>query len=275
MRLTTDAWFSLNETPSTNTLLLEGNYPAGTMVTAAHQSGGRGRSGRAWADPSGGSFLFSLLTEYSPIPANPGFLPLLAGLCVLEAAESALLAMHPTLANETRLSIKWPNDVLLTRREGTGKLAGVLLESRVSGDCMRVVTGVGLNWSAVPTTVENALFPPVALFHQAEPVPEAGPEGRPGRGTGDHVSSPEGFLPWLVHALNAREYGAGGPAHATALDAEVRDALWRRFYLAGRHVRTVAGEGLVAGLDRDGALLIEGEGRSFRWDRTDEDLEIL
>lgn len=262
MRITTEHWLSLNETESTNTLLLDGDYPSGSMVTARHQSGGRGRRGRSWGDVTGGSFLFSLLLEFDSLPANPGMLPLLAGLCVLEAAESALASLHPGLAAQSRFSLKWPNDVLITRNDVTGKLAGVLLESRLTGQRMRLVTGVGLNWSSSPAS-DGAVFSPVSLFGDRE-------GGHPGTD-----GSPELFLPWLVDAFNARYYGSGGPPGGLSGGSSLYEDLWKRFYLAGARIRTGVGEGRVAGIDRDGALLIDGRDHRFRFDRTDEEVQIL
>ena len=68
----------------------------------------------------------------SPVPLAPiTLLPLRVGTLVIDAL------------NDSRLSLKWPNDVLLNG----GKVAGVLVES--DGDAIFV--GIGVNVASVPT----------------------------------------------------------------------------------------------------------------------------
>ncbi len=95
--------------------------PAGTLVTAAEQTAGRGRQGRAWSAPRGRALLCSLILR------DPGDLAsLAAGVAVAELA-------GPEAA------IKWPNDVLLAGR----KVAGILIEGRPQEDW--AVLGIGIN----------------------------------------------------------------------------------------------------------------------------------
>ena len=162
--LSTDRWITLSETASTNSLLLDGNYPSGTMVTARRQPAGRGRQGRPWSNTKDQSFLFSLLLEFDEFPVAATSMPLIAGLAVLEAAEACLRDLYPAASAHTSFFLKWPNDILLGREGAIGKLAGILLESRMEKGRFRVVTGVGLNWSAVPRNTDPALFTPAALF---------------------------------------------------------------------------------------------------------------
>ena len=55
------------------------------MVTARHQTGGRGRRGRAWRDAPGESLLMSVLLR-PPVPAGHGSqLSLVAALAVADA----------------------------------------------------------------------------------------------------------------------------------------------------------------------------------------------
>jgi BirA family biotin operon repressor/biotin-[acetyl-CoA-carboxylase] ligase len=128
------------ETGSTNADLLAAaatGAPAGTVLVAELQSGGRGRLGRSWVSPAGAGLTFSVLLR--PVPPVPtwGWLPLLTGLAVAR-----------TLGSAARL--KWPNDVLLGP-DGR-KVAGILVQSGgVQSGGVRsggaVVVGVGLNVS--------------------------------------------------------------------------------------------------------------------------------
>ena len=95
--------------------------PHGTLVTAAEQSAGRGRQGRAWTAPPGAALLMSVVLR----PPAEG-LPLAAAVAVCEAVAPECL-------------IKWPNDVLVDGR----KLAGILVEGRPQDGW--AVLGIGLN----------------------------------------------------------------------------------------------------------------------------------
>jgi len=108
--------------------------PHGTLVTADHQSAGRGRSDRVWEAPPGSSALMSLVVR----PAD-ALLPLRAavGLCDM-------------LAGLPGVAIKWPNDVLI----GGGKLAGILVEGRPQDGW--AVLGMGVNVVAVPAGFEES-----------------------------------------------------------------------------------------------------------------------
>jgi BirA family transcriptional regulator, biotin operon repressor / biotin---[acetyl-CoA-carboxylase] ligase len=111
--------------------------PHGTLVTADTQSAGRGRQGRAWSSRPGSSLLMSLvIRDPSPI------LSLAAGVAVAETVEAA---SH----GGERVTIKWPNDVLVDGR----KIAGILVEGRPQEQW--AVLGIGLN-----VAVRADEFPP-------------------------------------------------------------------------------------------------------------------
>jgi BirA family biotin operon repressor/biotin-[acetyl-CoA-carboxylase] ligase len=119
---------------STNrALLADGSAIDGDWLVALVLSVGRGRHGRQWQSPAGnfhGSTLVTLGTLDPPAPS----LSLVSGLALIEAAQ--------TLAPNSDLILKWPNDLLL----GGAKLGGILLER--SGE--RVVAGFGVNLAAAP-----------------------------------------------------------------------------------------------------------------------------
>jgi len=106
--------------------LASAGAPHGTLVSADHQSSGRGRQGREWVAPPGSSVLISLLLRNPP-----ELLPLIAAVAVAEACGQAA-------------QIKWPNDILLAS-EGrpAAKVAGILCEARPQEGW--AVLGVGLN----------------------------------------------------------------------------------------------------------------------------------
>ncbi|MFL5929010.1 MAG: biotin--[acetyl-CoA-carboxylase] ligase [Gaiellaceae bacterium] len=107
------------ETPTTQRML--GAAAAhGAVALAEHQTEGRGRLGRTWADSG---LMFSVVLEPPPPVATWPQLTLVAARAVAEAigADAA---------------IKDPNDVLVDGR----KVAGILAEA---GE--RVVVGIGIN----------------------------------------------------------------------------------------------------------------------------------
>ena len=138
-------------TDSTNTRareLAEAGAAHGTVVTAAEQSAGRGRQGRAWTAPAGKGLLYSALVR--PLDERHLLLPLSVPIAVCEAAE----ALRPDAA----CAIKWPNDVWLEER----KLAGILIEARPQDGWAAI--GVGLNLSVAPEEFPDELrWPAVSL----------------------------------------------------------------------------------------------------------------
>jgi BirA family transcriptional regulator, biotin operon repressor / biotin---[acetyl-CoA-carboxylase] ligase len=130
----------LREVDSTNVRaqrLAVSGAPHGALVTAAAQTAGHGRQGRAWVTPPGRALACSLVLR-----DPPRLLPMIAALAVADVAERLDAAGR-------QAQIKWPNDVLLDGR----KVAGILAEGRPQEGW--VVLGIGLN-----VAVEEDGFPP-------------------------------------------------------------------------------------------------------------------
>ncbi len=122
--------------------------PSGTVVTAAHQSAGRGRRDRSWTAPPGKALLCSVVL--TPLGREHALLPLAVPLAVCEAVE----ALAPLSCR-----VKWPNDVWLDRR----KLAGVLIEAQPPA---WAVIGIGLNLAIEPHEFPDHLRQPaVSVGH--------------------------------------------------------------------------------------------------------------
>ncbi len=120
--------------------LADAGAPEGTVVWADHQTRGRGRRGRAWADEPGSALLLSIiLRPAAALPRLPQ-ISLLAGVAAAEAiGEESGLAV----------ALAWPNDLLLNGR----KVAGILAESFASRDGgAMVILGIGVN-------INQARFP--------------------------------------------------------------------------------------------------------------------
>jgi BirA family biotin operon repressor/biotin-[acetyl-CoA-carboxylase] ligase len=105
----------------------------GLWLSAARQTQGRGRQGRAWSSPVGNVSASTLVRLRSSDPAAPT----LALVAAVAVAETVATFLRSALHDVTGLAIKWPNDLLL----GQAKLAGILLE-RVDD---AIVIGIGVN----------------------------------------------------------------------------------------------------------------------------------
>lgn len=103
---------------------------SGLCVFAEEQTAGRGRQGRRWLSAKNQALLFSVLLLDCPAAAET--LTLASAVAVADAIEEITSA---------RLSIKWPNDVLL----GGKKACGILTESRRLAGRPCFVIGIGLN----------------------------------------------------------------------------------------------------------------------------------
>jgi BirA family biotin operon repressor/biotin-[acetyl-CoA-carboxylase] ligase len=102
-------------------------------ITARTQTAGRGRRGRAWVSAPGNLFATLLLTD----PASPKRATQLSFVAAL-AVHDAIVSLVPGLAS--RLTLKWPNDVLC---DGA-KLAGILIEAEGRRPLI-VAVGIGVN----------------------------------------------------------------------------------------------------------------------------------
>ncbi len=204
-----------------------GRHAPPFWVLADEQTAGRGRQGRGWRSLPGNLHATGVFATARPLHELPS-LALVAGLAVIDT-------VIPQLMQPDRLRLKWPNDVLLGER----KLAGILCESERRERDALVLVGIGVNLAHAPRDVD---LPATALASEGV-VPPA----------------PETFLFRLarVFAHLQQSWEASGFA---ALKARYEQWMWGR----GQKVvisDETAGEGRIAGelagIDEDGALLLE------------------
>ena len=127
-----------------------------TWIFSHEQTAARGRRGRAWTQPKG-NFGASLILPNLSDPAIMSLRSFTASLALYDAIR--------TIAGpQARLSLKWPNDVLLSG----GKLAGILLESVPNG----LIIGIGVNLAEAPSAadVEEGAVTPVSLKAETQAV---------------------------------------------------------------------------------------------------------
>ena len=124
-----------------------------------HQTAGRGRGKNTWINEDAGSALlssWSYLLNGTPHPTTT---------CLIGLALYRALSTTWSFLN---WSLKAPNDIYL----GDKKVAGILLETLVQGDDVRLVIGIGLNVTSSPeavdtaTSIVEALPPSVPLLGQ-------------------------------------------------------------------------------------------------------------
>jgi BirA family transcriptional regulator, biotin operon repressor / biotin---[acetyl-CoA-carboxylase] ligase len=198
----------------------------GTLIWALAQSAGRGRRGRPWVSEPGNLYMSVLLRPDRPAAAAAQ-LGFAAALAVGDAAALAL----PAGAD---LALKWPNDVLV----GGRKISGILLESQAAGEgrVQWLVIGMGVNLATFP---EGAEYPATCLVDA---------------GAADvTVEAMLAAIAMRLHYWYERWRVAGF--------APLREAWLARVRGLGEpiRVRLPGGDthGRFAGLDEDGALLLE------------------
>jgi BirA family biotin operon repressor/biotin-[acetyl-CoA-carboxylase] ligase len=159
-RLAADTRFTdvrlLDEVDSTNRYLLASaadGAPEGLVVAAEHQTAGRGRLGRTWTAPPGGSLLVSVLLRPARLPLERRHLVTAAVALAAAAACQEVAGFGPGL--------KWPNDLVID----DAKLAGILAEAFDGG----VVVGLGLNvnWAA-GSLIEGATSANLVAGHEVD-----------------------------------------------------------------------------------------------------------
>lgn len=113
-------------------------------LSATHQTGGRGRRGRAWSGHPG-NLAATLLTWTNRPPAEAALISFVAALAVAEVCDQTV---PPSL-----VGLKWPNDVLV----GGAKAAGILVESGPAAGRggLWLAIGIGLNLAWAPDDVER------------------------------------------------------------------------------------------------------------------------
>ncbi|RLR17944.1 bifunctional biotin--[acetyl-CoA-carboxylase] ligase/biotin operon repressor BirA [Sodalis-like symbiont of Bactericera trigonica] len=120
---------------STNQYLIEriGSAQPGDACVAEYQAQGRGRRGRQWISPFGNNLYLSLYWRLEQGPAAAGGLSLMVGIVIAEVLQRF---------GAEGVRVKWPNDLYLNDR----KLAGILVEiSGKAADAAHVVIGAGIN----------------------------------------------------------------------------------------------------------------------------------
>jgi BirA family biotin operon repressor/biotin-[acetyl-CoA-carboxylase] ligase len=221
--------------------------PEGAVVVADEQTEGRGRRGRSWASPPGAGLYVSIVFRPASVPTP--LLTLMAGVAVANGLRQSTGVL---------VTLKWPNDVVVEAdvigRDQAGqpgrvdaaprrwrKVAGILAEATTSGNALQfIVLGVGVN------------------LRSADWPPEVAARATSLEAVSNQTIDRDTVLAAILAAM--------ATGHRRLPDGE-RAALledWRRLSPSSRG-RTVVRQtpngpraAVTAGIDEDGALLVEG-----------------
>lgn len=128
------------------------NLQGPTWIIAHTQTAARGRRGRPWV-AAPGNLNATLIFRPAATPAEAAKRSFLAA--------NALFAALAIYVPSEKLSLKWPNDVLLSGK----KVAGILLESSGTGPFVDWLSiGIGVNLKHMPEGVTDARFAPISLM---------------------------------------------------------------------------------------------------------------
>jgi len=226
---------ALERTDSTMRVAAElagGGAAHGAAVIAEEQTAGRGRLGRSFHSPPRTNLYTSIVLR----PTPPG---MLAPTLVLAAGVAVAECVADLLGDAGRVDLKWPNDVRIDGK----KACGILVELASEGARPAfAVLGIGVNLN-----VDPAGFPD-EFRDRATSLAAAS-----GRAV-DRVAFTQRLYDTLERVLDL---------HAAQGFAGVRPRFDAFFRTSGRRARVLepAGtslEGVVAGVDADGALRLRG-----------------
>lgn len=153
LNLSVSVW---EETTSTSDLArqaIDDGAASGSVFQAYIQTEGRGRHGREWQSPKGNLYLSVIVQPSRPQMDWPG-VSLVTGLALAETISP--------LIDQTYLTLKWPNDVLVDGK----KMAGILLEVYKG----TVIIGIGVNLSEAPSIAANGWPATVLGDHIETPI---------------------------------------------------------------------------------------------------------
>lgn len=129
-------WLELDEIDSTNNYLRRYRplrEVETTLVTAEHQSAGRGAGENSWESERGKNLLFSIQWLPAALPAHH----------IFTLSEVLALAIRDALEDfAPGFTIKWPNDIYYQ----DWKVAGTLIENDLAGkNVSRAILGTGID----------------------------------------------------------------------------------------------------------------------------------
>ncbi|MDD2852718.1 MAG: biotin--[acetyl-CoA-carboxylase] ligase [Desulfuromonadaceae bacterium] len=211
--------------------LAENGAIEGTVILADAQSEGKGRRGRMWVSPAGVNLYCSIVLRPAILPHEAPQLTFLSAVAVARA-----IRLTTALIPE----IKWPNDLLVSGK----KVAGLLNEMSAETDGINfVILGIGVNLNmTAPQFPQDLRQPASSLLLESGALVDRS----------QFASTMLRELDQLYTEFQAVGFGP------------VREE-WQQYCNANgrRIVVTDSGkectEGRFAGIDTDGALLLQSD----------------
>lgn len=205
--------------------------PEGTAVIADSQTGGKGRLGRLWQSPSGTNIYTSVILRPRMESSGASRIPIMVGVAVAEVLD----AYCPG-----KISLKWPNDVLLNDK----KVCGILSQAKITnGKIEFVVLGIGIN-----VNMSDSQFPGKIRHIATSLLLDT---GREVSREDLIISLYENLEKWYKQLT---QKGFGG----------TREKWLSRTKMIGQTVQVVFKEeiitGKAAGIDGDGSLILVADG---------------
>ncbi len=213
----------------------------GTLVVAERQTAGRGRRGRHWESPEGVNVFMTLILRPELHPSRISGMTLLAALALAKAIKEMI---------SVDVAIKWPNDVIVAGK----KVCGILTEMSSEENFVHyavVGMGINVNQQSFPEELQEKA---TSLFLETgEKIHRCALAARTVTYFGAYYRryEREGNLSAFVSEYN--QMLANRDREVRVYYGMVEDAI-------EKDVQT----GIARGIDREGALLVEMEGREER-----------
>lgn len=203
----------------------------GQVCVTEYQDAGRGRRGRQWISPFGSHIYMSMYWPLEQGLSGAMGLSVVAALAVSDAIKKLY---------NVSVELKWPNDIYV---EGK-KLSGILID--LEGQAMEMghtVIGIGVNINMPDNAAENIDQPWTDLqSHTSQPV------------------NRNELLSHLIQSLITRLH-----QHAESGISQMLDDWFKQDTFFNKPVKLLTGEkeiyGLCKGIDKQGALLLEIDGK--------------
>lgn len=151
----------LRETDSTNSYLARHANDYGNdivVVTAGHQTAGRGQGTNTWESEDGKNLLFSLMVKHTGVEADRQFVLSMAAALALRDA----IGKHIKDAGNSEatgkpandITLKWPNDIYWRDCKISGTLIETVIGSKTVKQCI-FGTGININQTLFVSDAPN------------------------------------------------------------------------------------------------------------------------
>lgn len=232
------------ELDSTNTRakqLAEVGAREGLLVMAERQTAGKGRRGREWESRAGVNVYMTMLFRPELPPSRMPGITLLAALAITRGIYEVC---------GVRAEIKWPNDVVLNGK----KICGILTEMSSEESFIHyLVVGIGINVNEQEFPEELKSKATSLLLEAGRPVERCKLAARVVLALCEYYKrfKEQGDLSFIVEEYNQVLAN--------------KDKQVRVYYDMAEDAREDGGEeGIARGIDSDGALLVEIDGKLKR-----------